>query len=92
MLTFEETFFHQLWTQKNKIKKSSKNSKPTVSGVHGKVPPQALEIEEAVLGALMLEKDAFSMVSDFLHPEDFYKPQHIKIFKAICDLENHSHR
>ncbi|MBN1463043.1 MAG: replicative DNA helicase [Paludibacteraceae bacterium] len=71
-------------------KKFSKNSKPTVTGVHGKVPPQALEIEEAVLGALMLEKDAFSMVSDFLHPEDFYKPQHVKIFKAICDLENHS--
>ena len=39
----------------------------------GKLPPQAVEIEEAVLGALMLERDALSNVIDILHPESFYR-------------------
>ena len=42
----------------------------------GLVPPQSIELEEAVLGALMLEKDAFITVSDFLKPECFYKEAH----------------
>lgn len=52
----------------------------------GKVPPQATEIEEAVLGALMLEKDSYSIISDLLRPESFYKNEHTKIYKAISDL------
>ena len=43
-----------------------------VSGL-GKLPPQALDLEEAVLGALMLEKNALSEVIDILKPESFYK-------------------
>ena len=39
----------------------------------GKLPPQALDLEEVVLGALMLEKDALSTVIDILKPESFYK-------------------
>jgi replicative DNA helicase len=46
----------------------------------GKIPPQALEIEEAVLGALMLEKDALSTVIDILKPESFYKDSHQEIY------------
>ena len=42
-----------------------------------KLPPQALELEEAVLGALMLEKDAYSCVSDILKESCFYKDAHI---------------
>jgi len=38
----------------------------------GKFAPQARELEEAVLGALMLEKDAYSVVSEILRPESFY--------------------
>ena len=53
---------------------------------HGKLPPQACDIEEAVLGALMLEKDALSQVIDILIPEVFYKDAHQKIFSAIFDL------
>ena len=53
---------------------------------HGKLPPQALELEEAVLGALMLEKDALTDVIDKLKPENFYKEVHQKIYQAICDL------
>jgi replicative DNA helicase len=52
----------------------------------GKLPPQATEIEEAVIGALMLEKDAYGIISDLLRPESFYKPEHSKIYKAITDL------
>jgi replicative DNA helicase len=52
----------------------------------GKVPPQAVELEEAVLGALMLEKDAVITVLDILRPESFYKEAHQKIFHAISQL------
>ena len=52
----------------------------------GKLPPQAPELEEAVLGALMLEKDAYSVVSDILKPESFYNPVHNIIFGAIQGL------
>jgi replicative DNA helicase len=52
----------------------------------GKIPPQAPDLEEAVLGAIMLEKDAVISVLDILKPESFYKESHQKIFKAIVDL------
>jgi replicative DNA helicase len=52
----------------------------------GKVPPQAVELEEAVLGALMLEKDALTNVIDILKVESFYKDSHKVIFQAILDL------
>lgn len=56
----------------------------------GKLPPQAVEIEETVLGALMLERDALSTVVDILHVESFYKESHQSIFQAIVDLFNNS--
>lgn len=56
-----------------------------VSGL-GKLPPQALDLEEAVLGALMLEKDALSAVIDILKPDVFYKDAHQKIFQSIQTL------
>ena len=52
----------------------------------GKVPPQATDLEEAVLGALMLEKDALTNVIDILKVESFYKDSHQVIFQAILDL------
>jgi replicative DNA helicase len=52
----------------------------------GKIPPQAVELEEAVLGAIMLEKDAILQIIDLLKPESFYKDEHQKIFQAIVDL------
>jgi len=56
----------------------------------GKLPPQAIEIEEAVLGALMLEKDALSSVVDILKPSSFYKESHIAIYECILSLFNAS--
>lgn len=68
-------------------KKTVQSSKLTpVSIEFGKIPPQALELEEAVLGAVMLEKDAILQIIDILKPESFYKEEHQKIFQAIVDL------
>ncbi len=68
----------------NKQKRS--NSPALLLSEVGKTPPQALELEEAVLGALMLEKDAYSIVSDILKPQSFYEHAHELIFAAIQNL------
>jgi len=52
----------------------------------GKLPPQALDLEESVLGALMLEKNALTAVIEYLRPEHFYTEQHKEIYQAITDL------
>jgi replicative DNA helicase len=52
----------------------------------GKLPPQATELEEAVLGAMMLEADAVNVVIEILSPESFYKPAHQNIYQAIITL------
>lgn len=67
------------------VKKAGNSSANMLVG-SGKIPPQALDFEEAVLGALMLEKNALTAVIDILQPEVFYKQAHQKIFKAIQDL------
>ncbi len=64
----------------------SRFSSPSPYSGMGKLPPQAVDLEEAVLGALMLEKDALSSVIDILKPEVFYKDNHQKIFAAIRHL------
>lgn len=52
----------------------------------GRVPPQSLDMEEAVLGAVMLESDAVITVVDLLKQECFYKEAHRKIFTAVKSL------
>ncbi len=54
----------------------------------GKMPPQAVELEEAVLGAIMLERDALINVIDILKPASFYKDANARIFTAIQSLAN----
>ncbi len=56
--------------------------------VFGKVPPQSVPLEEAVLGAIMLERDAMAVVVDILHPETFYVEAHQAIFRAMRKLFN----
>lgn len=51
-----------------------------------KVPPQNIEAEQSVLGALMLDKDAIINVANLIHPGDFYKNDHNLIFEAMIDL------
>lgn len=57
-----------------------------ISESHGKLPPQARDLEEAVLGALMLEKGALNAVIEFLKPEHFYYEIHQEIYAAILTL------
>jgi len=54
--------------------------------VFGKVQPQAVALEEAVLGALMLDKEALPVVLDVLTPQSFYKEAHQLIFQAMLRL------
>ena len=68
--------------------KQRSNQRPAITALadFGKVPPQANDMEEAVLGAVMLEKEAVITILDILKPESFYREAHQKIFKAISDL------
>jgi replicative DNA helicase len=70
--------------------KQRNSPRPTVTTLpdFGKVPPQANDMEEAVLGAVMLEKEAVITILDILKPESFYREAHQKIFKAISDLSS----
>ncbi|GAA4319766.1 replicative DNA helicase [Compostibacter hankyongensis] len=58
--------------------------------VYGKIPPQAKELEEAVLGAVMLEKNAFDVAVEILKAECFYVDAHQRIFAAMVRLASKS--
>ena len=73
-------------TQETRRKTPVRTGTAQVYAEHGKLPPQAVDLEEAVLGALMLEKDALTAVIDILKPEIFYKDSHQYIFAAIQRL------
>lgn len=74
---------------KDRTSNRRKNHLEATMGI-GKLPPQAIDLEEAVLGALMLEKDALTVVVDILTAESFYKDSHKEIYQAILDLFNAS--
>jgi replicative DNA helicase len=71
-------------------KRTRKTAVSQPAGEHGKVPPQATDLEEAVLGAMMIESNALTSIIDILRPEMFYKEHHQIIYKAILSLFNHS--
>jgi len=80
------------YTKDNKRKKTAQS----LAAIHslaqqGRMQPQAVDLEEAVLGALMLEQDALNSVIDILKSEFFYKEQHQKIYSSICRLFANSH-
>jgi replicative DNA helicase len=58
----------------------------SVEGDVGKLPPQNLEAEQSVLGAVLLESNALLKVIDIITEEDFYREGHRKIFRAMLDL------
>jgi replicative DNA helicase len=69
--------------------KEKKGQRPAVdisNLVYGKVPPQARDLEAAVLGAIMLERDAIDIAVEILKPGCFYLSEHVLIFTAICSL------
>jgi replicative DNA helicase len=51
-----------------------------------RVPPQSLEAEESVLGGVLLDNTALDRVTELLHPDDFYRGVHKKLFRAMLDL------
>ena len=73
-------------------KKTTKRliSATSTQKIDGKLQPQAIELEEAVLGALMIDNESLSDTIDSLQPEYFYKPDNQKIFEAIINLFNSS--
>src|ERR1035437_1025836 len=75
--------------EKRNYTKKPTSPAPIPANEFGKLPPQAPELEEAVLGAIMIEKDAYSLISEILKPECFYKVAHQKIFEAIMTLAMH---
>ena len=70
-------------TQQKQLRKPQASLDRTTEG---RVPPQATDIEEAVLGAILLEKEAFSEISTILEPESFYINAHQIIFEVMRDL------
>lgn len=77
--------------EKGKFKPTRKKEVAPTNMMFGKVQPQARSLEEAVLGALMLDKDALTVIIDILQPESFYVDAHRQIYKAICTLFEQSH-
>lgn len=74
--------------------KTNSRRKPQYSQVEdslGRLQPQELEFEKSVLGALLLEKDAYSLISDILTPESFYDPRNQKVYSAISKLHVAQH-
>lgn len=68
-------------------KKTYANQKTQVISLEkGKIPPQAIDLEEVVLGAMMVDKRGVDEVIDILHPEVFYKQAHQQIFEGIFML------
>ena len=66
----------------NRRRKSNQPLDPT----YGHLQPQATEMEKAVLGALMIDKDAYAIVCEILRPESFYEPRNQMVYAAIRDL------
>src|SRR5215213_3409197 len=75
-------------TNLNRDKKNRRKSTPDLSTmIYGKVPPQAKDLEEAVLGAVMLEKSAFDTVAEILKPECFYVESNQRIYRSMQGLQ-----
>ena len=53
-----------------------------------RIPPQNIEAEQAVLGAMLIDKEAVTIVADKLQAEDFYREAHKVIYKAMIELHN----
>ena len=69
----------------NNTPRRSSRQQP-IDNTYAHVQPQALDIERAVLGALLIDKDAYAVVCEMLFPESFYEPRNQMIYAAIRDL------
>lgn len=70
-------------TNRNKPRRKAQTP---IDNSYGHLQPQATDIEKLVLGALMIDKDAFTVVSEILRPETFYEPRNQKVYHAVQTL------
>ena len=80
----------QFSSSKNIPLKPVKSGQDMTSLIYGRIQPQALDLEEAVLGGIMLDKDALTVVIDILQPDSFYKESHLTIYSGMLDLFSRS--
>lgn len=73
----------------DKNRNSQRKQTAPIDNTYGHLQPQATDLERVVLGALMIDKDAFTVVSEILRPETFYEPRNQKIFHAIQTMNLH---
>lgn len=71
--------------ESTQIRKAKHHSESLLES-QGRVPPQAVEIEEAILGSMLIEEQAVSVAIEMLEINDFYKPAHRHIFEVITQL------
>jgi replicative DNA helicase len=71
---------------KKKTYKQQESSIDSLNALFGKMPPQANELEKAVLGALLIQNDAVFSIISVLKPESFYEPAHQEIYRSIINL------
>ena len=71
--------------QDNNSRRRPRRQQP-LDNTYGHLQPQALEVEGAVLGALMIDKDAYAVVCEILRPESFYEPRNQMVYQAINEL------
>lgn len=72
--------------ENNNTQSRARRQTAPIDNTYGHLQPQAVEIEQVVLGALMIDSDAFAIVSEILVPETFYEPKHQFIYTAIRQL------
>ena len=75
---------NKFYMAKQQVRTPKKN--PAIALDYGKIPPQAMDLEEAVLGAIMLERDAILTVLDIVEPRSFYKEAHQQIYEVAQSL------
>ncbi|MCQ2236281.1 MAG: replicative DNA helicase [Bacteroidales bacterium] len=73
-------------SRRTKEDENSVNGYSHIMELGGKMPPQAVQFEESVLGALMIEHDAFQNVVEILQPQHFYVDAHRRIYEAMMRL------
>lgn len=65
-----------------------KTENPQVLTDNGKIPPQAVDMERAILSACLIESDALPAIIDIVNPDSFYKNAHKEIYSSILDMFN----
>ncbi len=78
----------QQYHSENMEESKNKRSRKLSESIEGRMQPNNIELEEAVLGALLLEHNSYTKIADIFFPDLFYKEQNQKVAKAIINLKN----